>query len=79
MSGKIWNDQFEKQVLFLFDDTNHISQRLTEIERKIEKYNDFEIFHPILSSLYNNAFLLMLELKIFTFLNMPKNLEIYSS
>lgn len=49
-------------LLFLFD-TNYISQRLTEIERKIEKYNDFEIFHPILSSLYNNAFLLMLERK----------------
>ncbi|OQO69765.1 transcriptional regulator [Enterococcus villorum] len=49
-------------LLFLFN-TNYISQRLKEIEKKISKYSDFEIFHSILSSLYNNAFLLMLERK----------------
>ncbi|MGM9902548.1 hypothetical protein A5844_002731 [Enterococcus sp. 10A9_DIV0425] len=49
-------------LLFVFE-TNYIKSRLTNIERKIEKNKDFEIFHSILIGLYNNAFLLMLERK----------------
>lgn len=49
-------------LLFLFE-TSYIKQRLSEIEKKIEKNQNFEIFHSILSGLYNNSFLLMLERK----------------
>lgn len=52
-------------MLFLFN-TSYIEQRLQEIHRKIETHRDFEIFHPILFGLYNNAFLLMLERKNLT-------------
>jgi hypothetical protein len=47
-------------LLFLFN-TEYIKERIFEIKRKIEKNKDFEIFHSILSGMYNNAFLLMLE------------------
>ncbi|MDV4704316.1 helix-turn-helix transcriptional regulator [Enterococcus faecium] len=49
-------------LLFVFE-TNYINGRLSDIERKIEKNKDFEIFHSILIGMYNNAFLLMLERK----------------
>lgn len=49
-------------LLFLFE-TNYIAQRINEIEKKIEKNKDYEIFHTSLYALYNNAFLLMLERK----------------
>ena len=49
-------------LLFIFE-TNYIKRRLSDIERKIEKNRDFEIFHSILIGVYNNAFLLMLERK----------------
>jgi len=49
-------------LMFLFN-TNYVTQRIFELAQKIERYADYEIFHPILSSLYNNAFLLMLERK----------------
>lgn len=49
-------------LLFVFE-TNYINGRLSDIERKIEKNKDFEIFYSILIGMYNNAFLLMLERK----------------
>ena len=49
-------------LLFLFE-TNYIAQRINEIEKKIEKNKDYEIFHTSLYALYNNTFLLMLERK----------------
>lgn len=49
-------------LLFLFK-TNYIQQRLNEIEKKIEKNGDFEIFHLILLGTYNNSILLMIERK----------------
>lgn len=49
-------------LLFVFE-TTYIKGWLADIERKIEKNKDFEIFHSILLGMYNNAFLLMLERK----------------
>ncbi|MFB8539266.1 helix-turn-helix domain-containing protein [Enterococcus thailandicus] len=63
-------------LLFLFE-TSYINQRMNEIEKKIEKNRDYEIFHTSLYALYNNAFLLMLERK--DYLHAVKYLKKYSN
>lgn len=47
-------------LLYLFE-TSYIKQRLKEVEKNVMKKGDFEVFHSILSGIYNNVFLLMVE------------------
>lgn len=47
-------------LLYLFE-TSYIKQRLKEVEKNVMKKGDFEVFHSILSGIYNNVFLLMIE------------------
>jgi Rgg/GadR/MutR family transcriptional activator len=49
-------------LLFLFD-TAYIRQRISEVNHKLAKIKGNEIFNPVLSYLYHQAFLLMLERK----------------
>ena len=42
-------------LLYLFE-TSYIKQRLKEVEKNVMRNGEFEIFHSILSGIYNNVF-----------------------
>lgn len=47
-------------LIYLFE-TSYIKQRLKEVEKNVMKKGELESFHSILSGIYNNVFLLMIE------------------